>query len=93
VLPFLLASGDIVALITGVVSAVLNARIAGWNARSGYLLTAAVAVLSIPLAVALGGDTGLDIALPFYSLVLVALGVGLARQPAVERQPLEPSQV
>jgi hypothetical protein len=76
-LPFLLASGDIVALATGITSAVLNARIAGWNAKSTYLLTAAVAVLSIPLAVAVGGDPGLDIALPLYSVVLLAMGIGL----------------
>jgi hypothetical protein len=92
-LPFLLASGDIVALATGVTSAVLNARIAGWNARSNYLLTAALAVLAIPFAVATGGDTGLDIALPLYSVVLLGLGVGLAKHQTHPAQRLESASV
>jgi hypothetical protein len=92
-LPFLLASGDIVVLVTGITSAVLNARIAGWNAKSTYLLTAAVAVLVIPLAVAAGGDTGLDIALPLYSVVLVVMGVGVAKHQTPQRQRVEPARV
>jgi hypothetical protein len=92
-LPFLLASGDIAVLVTGITSAVLNARIAGWNAKSTYLLTAAVAVLGISLAVAVAGDTGLDIALPLYSVVLVVMGLGVAKHPTHERQRVEPARV
>jgi hypothetical protein len=91
-LPVLLASGDIVVLVTGITSAVLNARIAGWNAKSTYLLTAALTELGVPLAVAVGGDPGLDIALPLYSVVLVVLGVGLARHQTPQRQPAEPAR-
>jgi hypothetical protein len=88
-LPVLLATGDVAVLTTGIISAVLNARSAGWNARSTYLLTAAVAAAGIPAAVAVGGDTGLDVALPLYSIVLVVLGVGLARHRTVERPAVE----
>jgi hypothetical protein len=92
-LPVLLASGDIAVVVTGITSAVLNARIAGWNAKSTYLLTAAVTELGIPLAVAAGGDTGLDIALPVYSVVLVVMGVGLAKHQTHQRQRVEPARV
>jgi hypothetical protein len=92
-LPLLLASGDIVVLVTGITSAVLNARIAGWNAKSTYLLTAAVTELVIPLAVAAAGDNGLDIALPLYSVVLVVLGVGVAKHQTHQRQRVEPARV
>jgi hypothetical protein len=92
-LPVLLASGDIVVLATGITSAVLEARIAGWNAKSTYLLTAAVTVLGIPLAVAVGGDPGLDIALPLYSVVLLVMGIGLAKPQTHQRQRVEPARV
>jgi hypothetical protein len=75
----LLAGGDILIAITGTVSAILSARTNGWNGKSTLLLLAALSVLAIPLAVGIGGDAGLDVALPFYSLVSVALGLGLTR--------------
>ena len=75
----LLAGGDILVAVTGTVSAILSVRANGWNGKSRLLLLAALSVLTIPLAVGIGGDAGLDIALPFYSLVLVALGLGLTR--------------
>ena len=92
--PFLLASGDIVVLVTGVVSVVLNTRIAGWNAKSTYLLLAALGDLGIPLALAAGGDTGLDVALPLYSVVLVVVGIGLTTHRTPQPQPRrEPARV
>lgn len=75
----LLGSGDILIAITGTVSAARNARIEGWNHKSRLLLAAALSVLAIPAGVGIGGDAGLDVALPFYSLVLLAMGVGLTR--------------
>lgn len=75
----LLGGGDILVAITGTVSAVRNARISGWDRKSRLLLAAALSVLAIPAGVGIGGDAGLDLALPFYSIVLLAMGVGLTR--------------
>jgi len=92
-LPVLLASGDIVVLVAGITSAVLNARIADWNAMSTYLLTAAATDLVIPLGVAMGADAGHDIALPLYSVVLVIMGVEVAKHQTDPRQRVEPASV
>jgi hypothetical protein len=81
----LLASGDILVAITGTVSATLCARANGWDGKSRLLLLAGLSVLAIPLAVGIGGDVGLDIALPLYSLVLVAMGLGLTRDQSQRR--------
>lgn len=76
----LLAGGDILVAVTGTVSAILNARTSGWNTKSKLLLAGALSVLIIPAGVAIGGDIGFDIALPLYSLILLAMGLGLTRE-------------
>jgi hypothetical protein len=43
--------------------------------------------------VAVGGDPGLDIALPLYSVVLVVMGIGLAKHQTHQRQRVEPARV